>query len=124
MHRIFGEFKKAEVIFIRDPEMEVELTAYIWQKLDKHVALYIPDVGVASACIYCENSTRVDLITKAINDHLRVMHGELFPREQEIHFPQRYHSVVDDGIVIASFATEYDAHEFKKGHGSLKTEQW
>lgn len=124
MNRIFGEFKKAEVIFIRDPEMEVELTAFVWQKLDKHIALYIPDVGIAAACLYCENSTRVDLIAEAINGYLTAVHDSLFPREQEIRFPQRYHSVVDDGIVLASFASEDDAHEFKHGYSSLKDEQW
>lgn len=122
MHIIFGEFKRAEVIFIRDPEIQAELTAYIWQKLDKHVALYIPDVGVAAACLYCENSTRVDLITKAINDYLTTVHGSLFPRGQEIRFPQRYHSVVDDGVVLASFASEDDAYDFKHCHSGSKTE--
>jgi hypothetical protein len=124
MHRIFGEFKKAEVIFIRDPEMEVELTAYIWHKLDKHIALYIPDVGVAIACLHCENTTRVDLITKAINDYLTSTHTNLFTREQEIRFPQRYRSVVDDGIVLASFASEDDAYEFKRRHDCAKIEEW
>ena len=124
MHKIFGEFKRAEVIFIRDNEMKVEFTAYIWQKLDKHISLYIPDVGVAIACLYCENATRVDLITKAINDYLIATHSDMFPKEQEIKFPQRYHGVVDDGVVLASFATEDDAYEFKRRHSGAKTEQW
>lgn len=124
MNKIFGEFKRAEVIFIRDNEMQAEFTAYIWQKLDKHIALYIPDVGVAIACLYCENSTRTDLIAKAINDYLTDVHSDMFPREQEIRFPQRYHSVSDDGVTLASFASEDDAYEFKRRHDGAKTEEW
>ena len=124
MNRIFGEFKRAEVIFIRDKEMQAELTAYIWQKGDKHVAIYIPTIGIADACLYCENATRVDLITKAINDYLIAAHSDMFLEEQEIRFPQRYHSVVDDGVVLASFATEDDAYEFKRRHSGAKAEQW
>lgn len=124
MHRIFGEFKRSEVILIRDNEMQAELTAYLWQKGDKHIALYIPDVGVAIACLYCENSTRVDLIAKEINSYLTVAHTDLFSQEQEIRFPQRYHSVVDDGIMLASFASEDDAYEFKSRNDGAKTEQW
>lgn len=124
MHRIFGEFKRAEVIFIHDNEMQAEVTAYLWQKLDKHISLYIPDVGVAVACLYCEDSTHTEFIAKAINDYLTAAHSEMFPKEQEIRFPQRYHSVVDDGVVLASFATEDDAYEFKRRHSGAEKEQW
>ena len=102
--------------------MKVEFTAYIWQKLDKHISLYIPDVGVAIACLYCEDATSTELIAKAVNNYLTAAHSDMFTKEQEIKFPQRYHSVSDDGVILASFASEDDAYEFYRRHDGAKTE--
>lgn len=128
MNKIFGELCTSEVILIMDPEMGVQLTGYIWVNSDKHVSMYIPELGIAKPCVYCcGNSTRADLIAEGINKMLTAEYEHLFPREQKIIFPQRYISVIDNldnDVQLASFACEEDAREFQYRHtGTSKTQR-